>query len=131
MGFIPHLSEHLAMNLRHLLTAVGAGITTFLVVAVLVIELLAIEFSAIVGIPLGLLAGLVVTIGLAVSFDNLNVNTHRAVSVYGTFGLAMLVMLAARYANLGLSRDVLSIPVMVSVGIVAGATVYTVLVIRD
>lgn len=65
------------MNPRHLLTAVGAGITMFLVVTVLVIELLAVEFSAIVGVPLGLLAGLVVTIGLAVSFDSLDVNTRR------------------------------------------------------
>ncbi len=119
------------MNSRHLLTAVGAGITTFVVVAVLVIKLLGVEFSAIVGVPLGLLAGLVVMIGLAVSFDNLDVNARRAVSVYGTFGLTILVMFATRYVNLGPSRDVLSIPVMVGVGIVAGVVVYVIPLVRE
>ncbi|WP_157972518.1 hypothetical protein [Saliphagus sp. LR7] len=77
------------------------------------------------------MAGLVVTIWLAVSFDTLEVNTRRAVSVYGTFGLAMLVMLAARYVSLGPSREVLSIPVIVSLGIVAGAVVYTILLLQE
>jgi len=51
------------MTFRSALAALGAGITTFLVVAVLVIELLDVEFSAIVGLPVGAVAGWIVICG--------------------------------------------------------------------
>jgi hypothetical protein len=41
------------MDARKLLTVIGAGVTSFLLVAVLVIELLDFEFSAIIGFPAG------------------------------------------------------------------------------
>ncbi|RAW46975.1 hypothetical protein DQW50_00890 [Halorubrum sp. 48-1-W] len=46
------------MDARKLLTEVGAGIAFFLLVAVLVIELLDFEFSAIIGLPIGYSQGL-------------------------------------------------------------------------
>lgn len=45
------------MNARVVLSAIGAGVTTFFV-AVSVIEVLDTAFSAIVGLPAGLLAGM-------------------------------------------------------------------------
>lgn len=45
-------------------TVLGSGITTFLLVAAIVIELLAIEFSALIGPPVGTLAGVACTLSL-------------------------------------------------------------------
>jgi hypothetical protein len=63
-SFIPNFregSEHKRTKGTH---DSGAGITSFLLVAVSVIELLDFEFSAIVGLPVGLLAEIVGAVGL-------------------------------------------------------------------
>ncbi|MFC7115804.1 hypothetical protein ACFQH2_13795 [Natronoarchaeum sp. GCM10025703] len=52
------------MNAWKLFTAVGAGVTTALLVAVVIIELLQIEFSALVGLPVGVITGIIVTVWL-------------------------------------------------------------------
>ena len=49
------------------LAALGAAATTTLLVAVPVVELLATEFSALVALPLGLLAGLGALVGVGLA----------------------------------------------------------------
>ena len=60
------------MNARRPITAIGAGITVFLVVAVAVIELIAFEFSALIGLPVGLLAGIAVAVVIFVKYDDVS-----------------------------------------------------------
>lgn len=96
------------MDMRHALTALGAGLTTGLVVAVLVIEILAVEFAALVGLPVGALAGLVVLVTVAVTFDGLDVMERRALTAYAAFGLTVIGLAALSYVNLltGISGDI-------------------------
>lgn len=110
------------MTLRTVLIACGAGLSTTLIVAVVVIELLAVEFSAIVGLPVGLLAGLLVLVGLLLGTDRLGPTARRVVSAYGTIGPVVLGLLALSYVNIG--RNVLSVDVVVGIAIVAAVTVF-------
>ena len=115
------------MRIRQSITAIGAGISTFLLVAVLVIELLDFEFSAIVGLPVGFIAGLAVLILLAIQFDDIGQIAQHAASAYAAFGIAILVLFGARYVNLGPSRDVLSVDVMLGVSTAVGLFVFVAL----
>ncbi len=117
------------MDLRQLLTVVGAGLTTFLLVAVGVIEALNMEFSAIIGLPVGLLAGLVVLVILWVRLDGLSVGVRRALSAYAGFGLAVLGFFVLRYVNIG--REILTVDVIVGLGIVLAVIIYGVLLMDD
>lgn len=117
------------MTARRALTAVGAGVTTFLLVAVLVIELLDVEFSAIVGLPVGLFVGLAVLVVVWVQFDEATPGTRRLASAYAAFGLAVLVLLALRYVNVG--RNALSVDVLVGIGVAAAALVFLTLWVTD
>lgn len=117
------------MSLHHRLTAIGAGVTTFLLVAVLVIELLDFEFSAIVGLPVGLLAGLAVLVILWRQFTELDQGSRRIASAYAAFGLTILLLLALTYVNIG--RDVFSTEAIVGVGVAAAVITYVGLWRRD
>lgn len=99
------------MNVRHALTAVGTGLSTGLVVAVLVIEFLAVEFGVLIGLPVGILAGLTVLATVAVAFDGLDTTERRALSAYAAFGLAIIVLAALSYVNLasGVSGQVAAV----------------------
>lgn len=57
------------MDGRTILSAVGAGLTTFLLVSVAVIEVLDFEFSPLVGLPIGLMVGVGVTVGVFVTYS--------------------------------------------------------------
>lgn len=117
------------MDVRKLLTAIGAGITSVLLVAVLVIELLDMEFSAVVGLPVGLLVGVGVSVGLWVRGDRLSPSTRRATTAYAAFGLALLVLLALRYATI--ARSVLAFEVVVGGSLAAVVIVYVALFVYD
>jgi hypothetical protein len=117
------------MDARKLLTAVGAGITSFLLVTVLIIELLDFEFSAIIGLPVGLLAGIVVFVGLWSRVDQLTLGVRRATTAYAAFGLALLVFLALRYVNIG--RGVLTFEVIVGGSLAVVVIVYVALFLHD
>lgn len=109
------------MNSRKLFTAIGAGFTTFLLVAVLVIELLNVEFSAIVGLPIGLVVGIAVGIGIHTSLDQCSLGVRRAITAYAGFGTAVLVVLAASYVNL---VSGLSLELVTGVGLGIAALIY-------
>ncbi len=121
------------MNSRTILSALGAGITTFLVVAVAVIELLPFEFSALVGLPVGLLAGGAVFAAVAVRYDEASAALRYAADAAAGFGLAVVVLQAMSYVNLAGLRSTLSVDVTVAVAVVAGvlATVVSWLADRD
>jgi len=104
------------------LAAVGAGATTFLLVAVPVVELLDIEFSALVALPLGLLAGLAASVGVGVSFTALRPARRRALAAYAAFGPTVLLVLALAYVNVG--RDLFTVDVAVGAGLAATVAVY-------
>jgi len=105
-----------------LLAALGAATTTLLVVTVPVVELLAVEFSALVALPLGLLAGLATLIGVGYNFTTLHPVRRRAIVAYAAFGPAVLLVLGLAYVNVG--RDLLTVEVAAGVGLVATVAVY-------
>lgn len=117
------------MDTRTLLTATGAGVTSGLLIAVAIIELLDTEFSAIVGLPIGMLGAAVVFVGLWLRGDELRPGTRRAVAAYATFGLVVLAVLGLRYAHVG--RGVLTFEVVVGSGLAAVVVVYVGLRFRD
>jgi hypothetical protein len=96
---------------------------------VLVIELLAFEFSAIVGLPVGLLAGLAVFVGLWTNLDRLWPGVRRAASAYAMFGLTLFVLMGLRYVNIG--QEILSVDVMAGIGLTAAVVVYILLWVAD
>jgi len=117
------------MDARRVFTTIGAGITTSLLVAVLIVELLDVEFSAIVGVPVGLLAGFLVFSGLWIRGDELSIDVRRAATAYAVFGVAVLVSLALRYVNVG--RGVLTAEVIVGGSLAVVAITYVALFFRD
>lgn len=117
------------MDARKLFTTIGAGITSFLLVAVLVIELLDMEFSAIIGLPIGLLVGVGVFVGLWIRVDRLSLSIRRAATAYAAFGLVLLFLLALRYANI--ARSVLTFEVVVAGSLAAVVIVYVALALYD
>lgn len=117
------------MDARKILTAIGAGMTSFLLVAVVVIELLDFEFSAIIGLPVGLLVGSVVAVGLWTRGDELGRATRRAATACATFGLAALAFLALRYVNVG--RGVLTLEVIVGGSLAAAVIAWIALFVHD
>lgn len=122
---IKRLADLDTMTARNILTGVGAGVTTFLLITVAVIELLPFEFSAILGLPVGFLAGLAVLVGFWSIRKDLDPGISRAVSAYGTFGLAVLVLFLLDYVNIGIGER--SVGTVIGVGVVAGAVVYVIL----
>lgn len=104
------------------LAGVGAAATTTLLVAVPVIELLATEFSALVALPLGLLAGLATLVGVAFNLADLHPARRRAVVAYAAFGPAVLAVLALAYVNVG--RGLFTGEVAVGAGLAAAVAVY-------
>lgn len=88
------------MTLRRPITAVGAGVTAFLVVAVSVIELLDFEFSAIVGLPVGLIAGIVVFVLVLLRHDDADERLRWALAGFAGFGYGILLALGTAYVNL-------------------------------
>ncbi|RAW43930.1 hypothetical protein DQW50_17010 [Halorubrum sp. 48-1-W] len=117
------------MNARKLLTTIGAGVTSFLLVSVSIIELLNIEFSAIVGLPVGLLVGVAVSVGLWIRGDELSLGIRRALTAYAAFGIALLVFLALRYVHIG--RSVLTLEAIVGGSLAAVVIVYGTLFFHD
>jgi hypothetical protein len=109
------------MNKRSVAVAVGAGVTVFLVVAVAVIELLHVEFSALVGLPVGLLGGAGVAVVVAVRYDALAPPVRYAVDAAAGFGLAVVALLAVGYVNLAGLRIALSTDVTVGIAVVVAA----------
>lgn len=113
------------MDPRRTLTAVGAAITTFLLVAVLVIELLDFEFSAVIGLPVGLFTGLLVLVVLLSRLSEVSPSVQRAASAYATFGSTVLTLSVLKYVNIG--RSMFTTDVLIGTGLVASVLAYILL----
>lgn len=109
------------MDTRAAGVAVGAGVTVFLTVAVAVIELVDVEFSALVGLPVGLLAGVAVTVGIAMRYGALVGFVRYTVDAAAGFGFAIVALLAVSYVNLGGLRTELSTAVTVGIALLTAA----------
>lgn len=115
-------AEQTQVNVRHALTALGAGLATGLLAVVFVVEFLAFEFSALVGLSVGILAGLTALATVAVAFDGLDVLERRAMSAYAAFGLTVIVVGGLNYVNL--ARGLFSGTVAAGAGLAATALTY-------
>nr|WP_254922186.1 hypothetical protein [Halorubrum sp. Ea8] len=74
--------------------------TVFLVVAVAVIELLAFEFSALIGLPIGLLAGIAVAVVILLKHNDVSDVLRWVAAALAGFGYGITVTFAATYVNL-------------------------------
>lgn len=85
------------MNFKAIGLALLAGIAAFLVVGIAVTELLSprIEFSLFVGIPAGLMAGVVAAAAVALWFGREDAGARRAAVALGAFGGAFLATTVA------------------------------------
>lgn len=114
------------MNFKSLALAFAAGITTFLVVGIVVTELAqpSIEFSLFLGIPAGLGAGAFVTAIVYRSLaDDAPAERRRIAFAVATFGLVFLLVLVAVATLLDLGT-VVSLIVAAVVGILASVSAY-------
>ena len=109
------------MDLRTVLAALGVGIAAFLVVAVAVIELLDIEFSAIVGLPVGVLAGIGAFALLLFGYGDLGRIPRAAVDAIAGFGVGIVLLLGANYVNLADLAVEATVGGAVVIGVLAGA----------
>jgi hypothetical protein len=109
------------MDHRTVLAALGTGITTFLVVAVAVIALLDVEFSAIVGLPTGLLAGAAAFALIQYRYDSLGRVARVMVDAVAGFGFGIVLLLGVNYVNLADLAFEATVGGAAVVGVLAGA----------
>lgn len=114
------------MSTRNGIVAIGVAISTFLLVAGAVTELAssAIEFSAILGLPAGILAGLVAAVATrhALRADP-SEGVRRTTAAVAGFGYTVISLAAVRYA-VAPTRAVLSLAVIAGLAAVAAIVVY-------
>lgn len=109
------------MRGRTVAAAVGSGITAFPVVAVAVIELRTVEFSALVGLPVGFVAGATTAVLVATRYQGLARSERAAVDAGAGFGVVVVTALAVSYVNLAGLRSALSVSVVAGAGILGAA----------
>lgn len=117
------------MNGRMMFTVVGAAITTFLLVAVVILEVLDFAFAAIIAVPGGMLVGLGVLFGLLQMIDDLSLGIRRLISAYAAFGLTILGLLALWYVNV--IDEFLQLELFVMTGLLVAVVVYFTLLLSD
>lgn len=81
------------------LAGLGTGISVGLVVTVLAIEALPFEFSAIVALPVGLLAGGMAGVLVARRYERVDRPTRALFDGSAGFGYTVVLLLAARYVG--------------------------------
>lgn len=119
------------MTFRRALLAGGLGLTTLLVVGGLLTALLPFEFSALVGLPVGVLAGLFAVVLALGAPLHAGTPAARAVAAAATVGYVVLGLAALSYANVAGFRGTLSVTEWLVVAVLAGLAVYAGLWLRD
>lgn len=95
------------MTGRTVAIALGTGFTTALLVAVSVIEALPYEFSAIIGLPVGLVAGVAVAVLVGWRYERTRPAVSGVADGAAGFGYAVVLLLTVRYADfLGLESAI-------------------------
>lgn len=89
------------MDAQAVLAAAGAGVATVLLVGGVLTAVLepAIRFSALVGLPVGLLAGLAAFVGIVLGLDRTDTLAGQLLGGYAAVGFAVIGYLALSYAN--------------------------------
>lgn len=87
-----------------LVSIAGAGATTFLLVGATTIEAVMATIGGdigpgIIGVVVGVLAGLVAVVAVALSWDRLANREHAVLVAYASFGLTLLMLAALSYVN--------------------------------
>lgn len=112
------------MSEHRVLTAVGAGLTAFLLVTVALVELLAVEFSAMLALPVGIIAGLVVLLVATSGLQHAGPTSRRLAQAAAGFGYTVLLLLAVRYVNIGGIRGRLSVTDVIGAAIGIAVAVF-------
>jgi hypothetical protein len=114
------------MNGRRWLTVLGTGLSTTLVVAVLGTTVLQgpIEFSVIVGLPVGVVVGLVALGATAVLVDRFDSLAGAALGGYAGFGYAVVGCLLLRYVDVAGARRALGLREIVVIAVLVGAVAF-------
>lgn len=110
------------MRPRTVLLALVAGIAALLTVGVAVTELAAgaVEFSLLLGLPAGVLAGLAAAAVVLARLESLDPARRRPAVVLVAFGGTFLAVLVGLAVGLGV-RNSLALPVAAVLGVVAAA----------
>lgn len=111
------------MNVRTALVALGTGLTVTLLTAVLLIEALPYEFSAIVGLPVGVLAGVVTTLLVVGRYGEGQPAVWRLVDGLAGFGFAVVILLAVLYVDLAGLSSWIDLPALVAGAVFAAVAV--------
>jgi hypothetical protein len=114
------------MDARNVGIALAAGLATFLVVGALVTELALpfIAFSLFVGVPVGFVAGLTVTVFVLVGLaDDLATRRRRGAIAVGSFGVVFLLVFVVEAVILS-TRNSVALPVAAIVGVLAAGLAY-------
>ena len=119
------------MSIRSTLSALGAGFATFVLVSIAVIEVLDFEFSALVGLPVGLIVGAGVAVAIFLTYANRSTGVQRVITSVASFGYAILVLLGVRYVNLGGLRSAISVQMIAGIGVACAVLVFLGLYVSD
>ena len=105
---------------RDMVSGFGAGIAVALVVSVILIEALPFEFSAIVALPVGLLAGTGTGVLVARRYEQVDRPARALFDGSAGFGYTVVLLVAARYVGrLGLRSIVTFQRLLVAAAVVA------------
>jgi len=116
------------MTPRHLLAALGAAATTFLLVGAVVIEVVSAATGAdvgpgIVGVGVGALAAIAALALVSWRWNRLSEAAQHLVLGYAAFGLAFLLLSALSYVNVPGARTYLSVPLNAGIAAVVAVVV--------
>ena len=104
------------MALQRIALGIGAGLTAFGIVAVVIIEAVQVDpVAGILGAVLGALFGLGVFGVVVLTYDEASPTIQRDVAAVAAFGYTALAILALRYVNLAGLRSVIDPTVVVAV----------------
>ncbi|WP_435348235.1 permease [Haloarchaeobius sp. HRN-SO-5] len=106
------------MDARRSLTALGSGVTTFLLVGALVVELVGGDVpGGILGVLGGLVAGVAATAGVWVTLGEASDVARRVALGYATFGYAFVGIWFLRYAHVAGLRSTVDVPMQVGLSV--------------
>lgn len=112
------------MKVRTIVLAVGAAITTFLLVGATTIELLGAGEApgiGIIGVFVGFLTGLLAGAAVGAFATRLSGLAATALVGYAAFGITFMLIAGLRYVNVPGADDVFTFPVHVGISIVVAA----------
>lgn len=114
------------MSLRTVGTTVGVGLTTLFIVGALVTTVAErfIEFSLFVGIPAGVLVGVIVMVGVYAELNGRPTKgTENMLMAIAVFGYLVILLWVLQYA-IAAVREILSVFVIIGLSAILAIAVY-------